>query len=51
MNKIIEALETQKKRLEAEGYTVAYICLYGSQNYELDIDNGEYSQGSLNGGR
>jgi len=42
MTQIMEALETQKKRLEAHGYTVAYICLYGSQNYELDINNIDY---------
>lgn len=36
------ALLKQKKILEAEGYTVAYICIYGSQNYGLDIDTEEY---------
>lgn len=39
---IEEALLKQKKILESQGYTVAYICLYGSQNYGLDIYSDEY---------
>lgn len=38
----IDALSKQKKILESQGYTVAYICIYGSQNYGLDIYTDEY---------
>src|SRR6185312_416621 len=37
-----EALKQQKKILESQGYTVAYIALYGSQNYSLDVMTDEY---------
>lgn len=36
------ALEKQKHILEEKGYTVAYICVYGSQNYGLDLHTDEY---------
>lgn len=39
---IKEILQKQKGILESQGHTVAYICLYGSQNYDLNVDNGEY---------
>lgn len=39
---LLEALHKQKKILESQGYTVAYICIYGSQNYGLDINIDEY---------
>lgn len=38
----MDSLREQKEILESQGYTVAYICIYGSQNYGLDIDNEEY---------
>jgi predicted nucleotidyltransferase len=43
MTSLIECLDKQKKILESQGYSVAYICIYGSQNYGLDIQNEEYS--------
>jgi predicted nucleotidyltransferase len=39
---IFDKLKQQKEIIEADGYKVAYICVYGSQNYGLDIDNEEY---------
>lgn len=39
---IEEALLKQKLILETQGYTVAFIALYGSQNYGLDIYTDEY---------
>lgn len=39
---IMSALKEQKKALESQGYTVAYMGLYGSQNYSLDIYTDEY---------
>jgi predicted nucleotidyltransferase len=40
---IQEMLSEQKQVIEKEyGYKVAYICLYGSQNYGLDIQNEQY---------
>lgn len=43
MNKLImEAMAKQKEILESQGYSVAYICLYGSQNYNLDINTDSY---------
>lgn len=39
---IMNCLYKQKEILESRGYTVAYICLYGSQNYGLDIHTEEY---------
>lgn len=38
----MDCLYKQKEILESQGYTVAYICLYGSQNYGLDIHTEEY---------
>lgn len=42
MNNLNDKLNKQKQILESEGLTVAYICVYGSQNYGLDINNDEY---------
>lgn len=39
---IINKLYKQKEILENKGYKVAYITLYGSQNYCLDIYNEDY---------
>jgi len=41
-NKLINALRKQKEILESQGYSVAYMSIYGSQNYNLDINNDEY---------
>lgn len=38
----MEELQKQKKILEDMGYTVAYICVYGSQNYWLVVSTPEY---------
>lgn len=38
----MKELQQQKKILEDMGYNVAYICVYGSQNYGMAIDNTEY---------
>ena len=35
-------LNKQKEILESQGYKVAYICLYGSQNYGLELFTDEY---------
>jgi predicted nucleotidyltransferase len=40
--KLINTLAMQKQIFEAEGYKVAYICIYGSQNYGLDMFTKEY---------
>lgn len=42
MNKYYKELSKQKQIIEDMGYKVAYICLYGSQNYGLDINTEEY---------
>lgn len=42
MSNLLEALKKQKQILESKGYSVAYICIYGSQNYGLDIHTDEY---------
>lgn len=42
MTRLLESLQIQKEILESQGYSVAYICIYGSQNYGLDINNDEY---------
>lgn len=42
MSNYINELSKQKEILEEQGYRVAYICLYGSQNYGLDIFTDEY---------
>lgn len=39
---IFSCLEEQKKIFENQGYKIAYICVYGSQNYGLDIYTEEY---------
>ena len=39
---LLECLSKQKLILESQGYTVAYISIYGSQNYNLDINTEEY---------
>lgn len=39
---LMKALSSQKKLLESQGYSVAYICIYGSQNYGLELNNEEY---------
>lgn len=39
---IMEKLYKQKKNLEDMGYNVAYICLFGSQNYDLDLYTDDY---------
>lgn len=39
---LTNALTKQKKILEDMGYTVAYICVYGSQNYNLDVYTEDY---------
>ncbi len=41
-NKIMETVLSHKLHLEQMGYTVAFIGLYGSQNYGLDIYTDEY---------
>lgn len=38
---IIETLNKYKKELEAKGYNVLYIGLYGSQNYNLDDEKSD----------
>ena len=43
MNKLLNCLEKQKIVLETQGYSVAYICIYGSQNYGLDMFTDEYT--------
>lgn len=42
MSTLIDKLKVQKNILENQGYTVAYICIYGSQNYSLDVNTKEY---------
>jgi len=42
MSNLLECLNKQKQILESQGYSVAYICIYGSQNYGLDISTEEY---------
>ncbi|MCL1700727.1 nucleotidyltransferase domain-containing protein [Lysinibacillus sp. Bpr_S20] len=42
MNRLRECLIKQKQILESQGHTVAYISIYGSQNYNLDINNENY---------
>lgn len=39
---IIDCLQKQKEIFETKGHKIAYICVYGSQNYNLDIYNEEY---------
>jgi hypothetical protein len=39
---IMKALMNGKQQLEDMGFKVAYLSLYGSQNYGLDINNDEY---------
>lgn len=42
MNELIKKLQQQKQIIESQGYSVAYICIYGSQNYDLQIHNEQY---------
>lgn len=35
-------LNEQKEHLESLGYNIAYIAVYGSQNYNLDVYTDEY---------
>lgn len=42
MTDIQEKLHKQKRIIESEGHKVAFICLYGSQNYGLDIHTDSY---------
>jgi len=42
-DKIMEVLHKFKSILESDGYTVAAVFLYGSQNYDLDIYTNEYT--------
>lgn len=42
LNTYHEQLLKQKELLESQGYNVAYICIYGSQNYGLDMYSDEY---------
>lgn len=45
MNKdelLLSVLREQAESLESQGYTVAYISIYGSQNYGLDVNTDEY---------
>jgi len=42
MNKFYNELNKQKQIIEGMGYKVAYICLYGSQNYDMDIYTDDY---------
>lgn len=39
---IFQKLKEQKERLENDGFRVAYICVYGSQNYGLDLYTEDY---------
>ena len=43
MHNLMECLSKQKEILESQGHTVAYISIYGSQNYGLDINDDEYT--------
>lgn len=40
--KLIDNLKKQKKILESQGHSIAYLSVYGSQNYGLDLYNDEY---------
>jgi predicted nucleotidyltransferase len=42
MCKLINVLKQQKEILESQGHSIAYICIYGSQNYGLDVNTEEY---------
>lgn len=39
---IIDAMKDVRQDLRSKGYQVAYICVYGSQNYGLDVYTEEY---------
>ena len=41
-NMVINALKNVKKEMEDRGYNVAYLCVQGSTNYNLDIYNDNY---------
>jgi predicted nucleotidyltransferase len=42
VNELMDNLKEQKEILESQGCSVAYICIYGSQNYGLDLSTEEY---------
>lgn len=42
VSKLMGCLKKQKEILESQGYSIAYICIYGSQNYGLDIHTDGY---------
>ncbi len=42
MTNYFDLLSKQKNVLEEKGYTVAFISLYGSQNYNLEVYSSEY---------
>lgn len=42
MNELMSSLQEQKELLESQGHSVAYICIYGSQNYGLDLYTDTY---------
>lgn len=42
MSKLMDCLSKQKEILENQGYSIAYICVYGSQNYGLDVYSETY---------
>ncbi|MFJ3388878.1 hypothetical protein [Lysinibacillus sp. NPDC086135] len=42
MNDLHNCLLKQKQILESQGHAVAYISIYGSQNYNLDINDENY---------
>lgn len=42
MDKLTDCLLKQKEILENQGYSIAYICIYGSQNYGLDVYSENY---------
>lgn len=44
---MLDKLQQQKKILEDQGYKVAYICIYGSQNYEMDTPNSDIDMKSV----
>jgi predicted nucleotidyltransferase len=42
VNNLFDCLKKQKEILESKGHSVAYICIYGSQNYNMEIYSDEY---------
>ena len=43
MSELVDKLKKQKEILVSQGYSVAYICIYGSQNYGLDTYTDKYT--------